>query len=231
MSNLISILVPTRNRPDNMERLVISAAGLAKDNKNLEFVFYTDLDDEVSIEKARELVFISKVRSLVGNRITLSAMWNKCFEICTGDIVMYCGDDVVFRTPDWDNIVRKYFLLHDDNIMLAHGRDGIHDGSLATHGFVHRKWVDIVGYLLPPYFGSDMADVWIDEVARLINRRVFMPELLFEHMHFSVGKATIDQTTQDRLNRGAGADFNTFLEQRKSDAKRLLSYINEYSKI
>ena len=48
MSELISILCPTRGRPEFMERLVQSAIETSEWN-NYEFIFYIDDDDQDSI--------------------------------------------------------------------------------------------------------------------------------------------------------------------------------------
>ena len=44
----ISILCPTRARPEFLYELIYSALETAADPKKLEFIFYTDNDDEKS---------------------------------------------------------------------------------------------------------------------------------------------------------------------------------------
>jgi len=191
----ISILCPTRGRPGNVKRLIDSAATTA--TVCPEFVFYVDDDDE-TFPAATD---ITDVRVVRGPRITLSAMWDKCAEVATGEILMQAGDDIVFRTRGWDDQVRRAFASFPDRLAFVHGDDGVYGHTFGTHGFIHRAWEDAVGHVVPPYFSSDMADVWLNEVANGINRRIFLP-FVTEHMHFINGKAEVDKTHKERMERG-----------------------------
>jgi glycosyltransferase involved in cell wall biosynthesis len=214
----ISILCPTRGRPGNVKRLIDSVIATA--TVCPEFVFYVDDDDE-TFPQAIEL---PEVRVLRGPRITLSAMWDKCAEVATGEILMQAGDDIVFRTPGWDGQVRRAFASFPDRLAFVHGDDGIYGHKFGTHGFMHRAWKDATGYFVPPYFSSDMADVWLNDLANMVNRRVFLP-FITEHMHFINGKASVDKTHQERMDRG-GRDnvkklYDDLLPERLKDAEKL----------
>ena len=221
----ISILCPTRGRPQNMTRLVNSAGDLS--SRRIQFVFYMDSDDyDATIRQAEPFNFKNLCYEfIVGPRILLSEMWNRCAEKATADIMMHCGDDIVFRTPEWDWQVIKKFREIPDHIGLVHGRDGIHDGNLATHGFIHRSWVDAVGYFVPPYFASDYNDLWLTEVADAIGRRFYLPDLYTEHMHFAVGKAILDRTHAERLERHSNENCDRIwietASKRMEDVKKL----------
>lgn len=194
---VVSVLVPTRNRPDNVRRLVESAHATA--GGVVQFVFYVD-DDDPQRGQVQELASTT-VRVVEGPRVVLSECWNRCAEVATADILMHCGDDIVFRTPNWDKHVAAAFDGIRDRIALVHGRDGVHDAALATHGFIHRRWMETVGYMVPPFFASDFNDLWLTEVADALGRRIFLPEVYTEHMHPAVGKGELDQTHQERLER------------------------------
>ena len=221
---LISILVPSRGRVGGLTRLVLSAYDNATFPKRLEFV--VRLDDDDHFEKDyRKLHPDWGVRFIVGPRILLSAAWNECYDQAKGEIFMHCGDDIVFKTPGWDQIVRDEFAKSEDKILLVHGDDcSPNTDALATHGFVHRRWVETVGYFLPPLFSSDWNDVWLTEVADEIGRRVKVP-IVTEHMHYSFGKAEYDLTHQEREQRGAADNvvelFKKTKPERISDAEKL----------
>lgn len=194
---MISILCPTRNRVDAMRRLVASARQTASNPVDLEFIFYVDDDDDASASVADELAAVA-VR---GRRIVLSEMWNRCWDEAKYDVAMHCGDDIVFRSPNWDLHVLHAFERFPDKIALVHGRDGYQDAALATHGFLHRRWIQTLGYFVPPYFSSDYNDLWLTEIADAVGRRVYIPEIYTEHMHPVAGKGVWDQTHQERLAR------------------------------
>ena len=116
----ISLLLPTRERPDSMQRVWKSAIDTADHPKYIEICFYIDNDDLISIQEAKKMkVKYERVMYKVGPRIVLSQCWNECYKISTGEILMQCGDDLIFRSNHWDTIVRNMFRKHEDRIMGA----------------------------------------------------------------------------------------------------------------
>jgi len=220
--DMISVLCPTRGRPDNVKRLVESARETAANPDDVEFIFYIDGDDPDSLQMADAL----GVRSIVGDRIVLSEMWNWCWREAKHDIFMQCGDDIIFRTGNWDAEVLAAFSLIPDKIALVHGRDGFQDANLATHGFLHRNWTDAVGYFVPPYFSSDYNDLWLTEVADALGRRVYLEQIYTEHMHPVVGKAPLDQTHQERLVRHSNDNVEAIYREKKSERQGDVAKLN-----
>lgn len=218
---VISLLVPSRARPKEFKRMVESAWNNATYPGRIEVVAYLDLSDV----HTTEYPYDDRILYLTGERILLSQMWNECYALASGDIVMHCGDDIVFETPSWDQIVRREFAKSEDKILLVHGDDrSPNTDLLATHGFLHRRWVEAVGYFLPPYFSSDWNDVWLTEVADMIGRRVKVP-IVTEHMHYSFGKRPNDETDRAREARGRRDDvvelYKSKARERKGDAIKL----------
>jgi hypothetical protein len=113
---------------------------------------------------------------------------------------MQAADDIEFQTKHWDVMVQHAFAECPDKILFVHGDDGHWGAKFGTHGFVHRKWVEAVGYMSPPYFSSDYGDTWLNEVANALDRRRYLP-FVTEHMHFLWGKGKLDQTHKERLER------------------------------
>ena len=68
VEGLISILVPTRNRPENVKRLISSALKTADYPNKIEFVFYVDEDDSSFDMKLRN----TKIIVVRGPRIWIS---------------------------------------------------------------------------------------------------------------------------------------------------------------
>ena len=228
---MISILCPTRNRTDSMLRLVRSARQTASNPVELEFIFYVDDDDDASAVTADNL----DATAVRGPRIVLSEMWNRCWDEATRDVAMHCGDDIIFRSQNWDLHVLHAFERFPDKIALVHGRDGYQDQGLATHGFMHRRWVETLGYFVPPYFSSDYNDTWVTEVADAVGRRVYLPDVYTEHMHPVVGKGTWDQTHQERLARHSRDNveqlYRDLLPKRLEDVAKLTAAIRQEANV
>lgn len=227
---MISVLVPTRGRPDNVRRLLSSAFDTSE--TEVEFVFYVDEDDPLGDQTldvaAREGATVN-----IGPRVVLSEMWNECWKLARFDVAMHCGDDIIFRTPDWDVRVLEVFDRYPDRIAFVHGRDGFQDAKIGTHGFLHRRWVDAVGYLVPPYFSSDYNDLWLTEVADALGRRVFLPNVYTEHMHPVIGKGPWDQTHQERLTRHQQDQvdllYAKLADRRHADVDKLRAVIAQFA--
>lgn len=230
---LISILCPTRGRPHQVRELIGTAGLTAARLDRLQFVFYVDGDDKARHEVQDLQRTDPRVLVVTGPRIVLSAMWNECYERAQADVLMQCGDDIRFRTSGWDQRVLRQFAAWPDRIVLIHGEDGIQGKRIATHGFIHRRWVQQVGYFVPPRFASDYNDMWLTEVADELGRRVFLPDVLTEHMHPVAGKGPWDRTHAERLHRHNVEDCDRIwrdtAKERAQDVAKLRAYIGGYA--
>lgn len=217
---MISLLLPTRNRHDNLKRFVESAVSLADNSNDIEIVAYIDADDPSYDGKIPKVV-----RVVRGDRIVLSQMWNRCAEVAGGPIFGHMGDDIIFRTKGWDTVVKAAFEEFEDKIVFVHGDDGGGNGqNFGTHGFIHQNWVDAVGYFVPPHYVSDYNDTHLNDVANMIGRRVYV-DILTEHMHPAFGKGPLDITHQERLQRHRDSNVDALYankaEERIQDSNKL----------
>jgi len=244
----ISVLVPTRNRTNTTHgnfpnELITSAEKTADNFDSIEFVFYIDNDDDDSQNYFENLNY-NNVNTICGERIVLSEMWNQCYKKSTGDILFHCGDDIRFRTNGWDTVVRNKFNEFGDKILFAFGNDGKRGDPRAfgTHGFIHRKWADTVGYFVPPHFSCDYNDTWLNDVARMVGRWFYI-DIYTEHLHprawidpnnKDLGKKYVwDKTHQERLERNERdnnkALYENFIKERIEDARKLRKVIDEFN--
>jgi Glycosyl transferase family 2 len=216
---VISVCVPTRNRPGNVERLVVSAVANAAGP--VQFVLRVDDDAPGSVPPHLP----ANVAVVTGPRELLSKLWNQCLPQAQGDILMVCGDDVMFHTPRWDRAVREAIERHGDRIAVAYGNDLIHGQNLATHPFVHRRWVDTLGYLTPPLFAGDYVDTWVHDLAARLGRLEYLPGVVIEHLHPNVGKARRDPVYDERMARqyaeNSAAIWENTVDERVRDARKL----------
>ena len=229
---MISILVPTRGRPESMRRFCDACFATATDPTQVEILFYIDSDDSDSLSFMAEVQSDPRIRAVVGPRIYLAEAWNVLCREARYDIVMQTGDDAVFRTLGWDVRVLREFEKKDDKILFVYVRDGIQNGKIGTLNFLHKNWVKTVGYYLPPYFYTDFNDLWLTDVAKRIKRSVYLDDVYVEHLHPAVGTASLDKTHQERIqqvNQTNGRKiYNALKFKRKEDAKRLKTFIKNF---
>ena len=228
----LSILCPTRKRPQFMLDLWQSVKDTADNLSDIELIFYIDKDDQSSIDMFNSFD-TNQVKSVIDERGdgNLSEMWNACYEISNADIVMHCGDDIRFRTPGWDAMVINEFDNSTDKIILVYGDDGVRKDDLATHGFLHKNWIETVGYFLPPYFSSDMNDYWLTTIARNLGRLKKI-DIYTEHLHPAVGKHHMDETHSERVERGNRDNVRELYKnkqgERDNDTRKLHNFIKTY---
>jgi len=212
----------------------LSAYERAIQQDNLEVIWYIDDDDKNGIEQFHymETQFYNHIKAVIGPRIVLSQTHNECLKEATGDIVAFIGDDVIFHTYGWDNMVRAEFDQVPDKILLVYGDDLLNKQS-GVHAFVHRNWIAALGYLVPDYFDAFFADAFANEIAHNVGRRRFIKDMVMEHMHPSANKSIIDKTAQEMYARNAGNKndiiWQNTISHRVESSKKLLEFINKFN--
>ncbi len=227
--SMISILLPTRKRIPKLAQMMKSASDTAQ--QTFELVIYVDDDPETDSMFFSNWTGVApegtkKLTVLHGEKRRLAEYWNDCAAAATGDILMLANDDLVFHTPGWSEKIEAAFAESQDKILCVHADNGQPNAaSFCTHPFIHRKWVDAVGYFVPPQFEGDFTDTWIWDVANRINRRVYLPDVKIEHLHHIYQKSQMDDTYRERLameKQGHYARlFDTMAPERERDAEKL----------
>tara|TARA_R110000824_G_scaffold41418_1_gene123252 strand:+ start:1765 stop:2475 length:711 start_codon:yes stop_codon:yes gene_type:complete len=223
----IAIVMPTRNRPEKLERFINSVVDTAEDLSRVNIYLYVDADDVVTMPKVTELSdkYPSLILCLVGPRTIHSHIANLLLPYVKEDIFFLGADDLIMRTKGWDKVICDFFDNHEDKVVLAYG-DDLFQPNLATHPILHRNWVEAIGYLTPFYFEADFADTWINDLAHKINRKQKL-DFVNEHMHFFARKMELDQTFAENRNRYKNQDpelvYKCLEPVRQRDAQKLLN--------
>jgi glycosyltransferase involved in cell wall biosynthesis len=221
---MISILVPTRKRCARLKELYYSAVNTADKPEDVEFIVYVDDDDG-----AYDGVELPGMTIIRGPQISIAEAWNKCWKQANGEWLGLFGDDVVFQSKGWDTAMLERIAPFKDNIGFVFGYDGSpYNDTYGTHGFIHQNWANQVGYFVPPYFKANYVDLWLNNVAKALNRHMYF-DSYFEHKHQGMGKAADDETYQIGRDRDAGmAELYKQLEgERQKDIETLKQFIEE----
>ena len=186
-------------------------------------------DDDTSYD-GQDFPHITFIR---GPRLLLSDLWNALIPYAKGDIFMQCADDALFRTSMWDRAVEKAFAECSDKILLAFADDlsKQHRGKFATLPFVHRRWVETVGYFTGPGFASWYSDTWPNDVADMIGRKRYLPNVAIEHVHAKYKKAPMDATYQEgaalRQQQDLAKLYADRMPERIADAAKLRAVMSK----
>ena len=236
MEKLISVLIPSRNRPQGLRELCDSLFNNANNPNQIEVIVYFDLDDSYIpeyVEYFNELTlkYTNPVKTIIGPKLVLSDYPNKLLQIASSDIFMNLGDDMRCKAKGWDEIIIEAINEYPDKINFVYVDDGYWGPNLASHHIIHRNYVECLGYFYPPFFDFGYSDAWMFQVAQKVGRIKFLP-ILFEHMHYSIGKGNFDQTYQDKLEKNQNNIYGDLFVSteylRDQDVKKLQSYIKSF---
>ena len=207
--NAISILTPTRNRPNNCDRFIKSLYETTQYTGTLELLFYVDSDDPAKdiykeIEERWQNNFW-RVEFVIGKPMSVSKSWNIIAEKSLGDIMIMGNDDLVYKTVRWDSKLMARLLELDNPYYLSWFNDGINGNRHCAFPVITREWYETLGYFSPGIFNFGYNDTWVYDIAKRVGKLNYMNEILVEHLHFSVGKSDMDDTyarnrTQEKGN-------------------------------
>lgn len=220
---MISMLMPTRGRPESFKRMCLSVLENAVEPNNIEFVIYRDNDDASVYE------YFGNHKEIIGEKINHMQMYNECLKIAAGPIYMSAADDIVFYTKDWDKYVMDAFDNSADKIIFVFANDQYYRSSFGQVYFLHKNWIDTLGYFLPVYFAAQYGDNWMNDISFKINRRVFLRPVVVKHL---CDENYTDQTHIEYLKKGrqsnAKAIYRSKEAERAKDAQLLQNFIDNF---
>jgi len=229
----ISLILATRNRAPRLTDLLNSIIETCSDISKIEIVIRMDSDDIQSPLVVKQFQSKLNIIPCISKRIPhLGQCYNEACALSSGEIIVFISDDNVFKSKDWDIIAEKEICKFADKIVLLFGKDGSLYGNGPTHFFIHRNWINVLGYFEPEKFIHFCGDVWLQDIAKRIDRYVFTPEIFVDHLHYVFGQASIDSVYSDAaphmLNDNALNDSPESVNERIQDANKLLEFIRNY---
>jgi hypothetical protein len=219
---MISICLPTRNRPELFSRLCKSVLETIDNPDNVEFSIYRDEDD------TSEYQYAGNYTLTTGKRIWAQAGYNEAQKAATGPIFMFTTDDTEFLSKGWDTAVQEVFDNSGDKIIFPFLNDGYFRHQYGVTGAVHRNWVDTVGYFFNPELRR-AGDVVINQIARHLNRKAFLKDyrirldkIMDDPTHIEYEEELV------RTNHAQVYKSSAMKQERLEKEKRLLAFIDGY---
>lgn len=159
---LISVLVPERGRPEELERLVASLG----QHERVEVLVQVDDDDPAWMSRSSSVAVLRRPRPP-----TLGEKLNQLAAEAQGDILLFLANDLAMTTLDWPAKVREAVAKLPNGIGIAYMRDPTHPGH-TSYWAMTRRMYDTVGFFSAPYFPYWFVDTWWDEVGILTGIKV-----------------------------------------------------------
>lgn len=235
---VISLLCPTRERPESAVRYLDSIFSTAGHPERCDVWFYIDKDDPCVFKytdlfmsyKIKNNIANGRCHTVIGPRKSVSISWNDIAKRCTGDILVMGNDDIVFKTHNWDDRLEEEALKYPDEIYCLFFHDTIHNNpTFCAFPMVSRKWYEALGYFTPGVFKFQYNDTWISDIADRIGRKQKIIDVTMEHRHWKTPKGKEDGTIEHTIARDTlesdGIIFNhpDMVQKRIEDAEKLRS--------
>ena len=178
---MISLLCPTRGRPERAMQFLDSV--LSTQSNDNEIIFGLQSDDPRLGDYPKEI----HDRAMIFEPSTTVYYWNQMAKASKGNLLTLIADDVIMRTPGWDLKFESVSSRYPDGIYLITTQDGrgktLPPESLPTpHPTITRKWFETLGYFTFPGLFHYYADTWNSSIARRLKRQVNMYDIMWEHL-------------------------------------------------
>ncbi len=236
---LISLIVPTRGRPERLRQLLGSLADTTLQPEAMEVILVIDADDGASQEVAPSLPPFQRGgrgglrlrRIVVPPGQTMGSLNMAGYEASQGRYLMLLNDDVVVRTSGWDEQVRLCFAAYPDDMLLVHVNDLVMQKHLCTFPIVSRTFCESADGICPRDYFRYRIDDHIEDCFNLLGvlgerRIVFAPNIVFEHDNFVSNVEGVRQYFSDPAILSLDAPrFDMLHDQRKEIALRMMTKI------
>lgn len=188
----IVVIVPTRGRPANAERL--QARFDETSTTDTVLVFVADHDDP-ELPAYKRLLSDKKIDRLMipenvpqGMCAVLNHAALRYAEMF--DHVGFMGDDHLPITWGWDERILQALSSPDPRVV--YGNDLLQGEALPTAVFMHSRMIKALGWMAPPELKHLYLDnFWLDLGNTLLGR-VYLPDVVIEHIHPAAGKTPMD---------------------------------------
>ena len=225
----ISLIVPTKNRPQQLKRLLTSLAETIACCDSVETILVIDSDDRETIGVGERRLNLRYVAVPPGR--TMGSLNMAGYAAAGGRYLMLLNDDVIARTPGWDEKVRACFAAYSDDLVLLHVNDLVMQRHLCTFPIVSRAFCQIAGGICPREYQRYRIDDHIEDCFNLLGvlgerRIIFAPQIVFEHQNYVENAHGLRQYFSDPAVLALDAPrFDMLSPERKEIALRMKARI------
>lgn len=196
----ITLLAPTRTRPNDLRTFLDSIKATTAHPETIEILFYVDDDDQVTIpliEPLEQEFKAYNLRFIIGPRSDHFSKdyYNFLAKQAQGRWVMAINDDSIFITKGWDVLINYNMALSaeqvGDDILLGIVQDGMERSGrdrknpmMSCWLLSSREYVNLMGGLLIEDIYTWGGDYWLGYVFSKVQserRKVYILDVLIEH--------------------------------------------------
>jgi len=208
----ILMICPSRTRPQKAYEVIDTFEKTASGKSKL--LFYVDDDDETVKDYPKPtnpdiIVHVGPRHGITGSvNQTVTNYPNYRF-------YGFIGDDHRFRTAAWDQKFIETIDGKGNGWGIAYGDDLLMHEKLPTEVVISKNIIDAMGCMVYPELKHLYIDNFWMQIGIGIDRFFYIPEIIIEHMHYTMGKSP-----QDALYREVNS-----LESNERDQKVFVDFM------
>jgi glycosyltransferase involved in cell wall biosynthesis len=193
MKDKILWIVPSRNRPEKLERFIKSF--LSCTSGKAELLIALDDDDHSCdhlIKKYSELIW--EINSPINGSIVkilndMAVKYSQKFKY-----IGFNEDDGFFKTPGYEEIfIEKLKELGENG--LVYGNDILNHKGLIMFPVLDSSIVRRLGFLVPPALKCMYADNFWTDMAKHLETYHYFSDVIIQHLHYSADGKIKDETS------------------------------------
>lgn len=177
----ISVIHPSRNRPERARKVYDTVISNAHRPDNIEYILSID-DNDSSLDSYTDSFLNTKALISIANNNYCVGAINKGASISNGDLLLVVSDDFDEFPKGWDTDIlqavkdKEFFMLK------------IHDGSqgwIATMPIMDRKLYDYLGYIYYPEYNHMFADTDLSSICDYLGCTIYKLDITIKHNHYT----------------------------------------------
>jgi hypothetical protein len=187
----IAILIPTRTRPQNINRLHQQWSTITDISITTDCVIVLDEDDESNYPRLEGFRYI--VVKSNGTRGVVYPLNQAALQLCEEyEYLGFWGDDHYPLSSNW-NLHMYNSLKERGPCAMVYGDDGIQGINLPTHILMDSRIVKTFGYMGHPMFKHLYVDDFWKYIGMYLGTLIYMNDIKIEHRHYCNNKAPVDE--------------------------------------
>jgi glycosyltransferase involved in cell wall biosynthesis len=184
---MISVLLPSRKRPDSLRKSIASLRSLA--DQDIEILVAIDPDDIATIRQVKELGVKYLVTHERYGYHNLHIYYNQLAEIATGDWMLLWNDDAEMITRNWCSIITELRTPY----LIADLQSELSSSGHCCFPAVRRSAIEAVGGFSP---WTNHCDTFWQDIGRSTGKIKVVP-VVVNHQRFDITGGHDDETYRE----------------------------------
>ncbi len=189
----IAVLLPTRNKPEELSRIIkeIGATSTLAD------LYFYVADDDPKLAEYEHVPLPDHVFGIIGGpqlgfSRAINHLANAALTTMPYDVIMRCEDDFYFERPGWDE---AYLAAMPTDLVALVWCNYVLKGPLAEPhtGAIGRRWYETLGYFSLPTLRHYFCDNVLLDLGRAIGRAIYLETPFINHKHNGQDQRKFDE--------------------------------------